>query len=324
MTAEKQYGWGLIGPGRFAKQFAGELREVDRARLVAVASRSSEEKAAEFAAEFGFERSYGSYAALLADDDVDIVYVVVPHPFHREVSEMALAAGKGVVCEKPLTPTADETRALVAFARDSGQFLMEAMKTRFLPAIIAAKKWIDEGKIGDVVLSRADFCFRGPGDPNDRLMNPALAGGAVLDVGIYPIFLTRYLLGEVDSVQAVGTLASTGVESSASILTRHQNGATSAMTCSFCSDIAMSATISGTEGTIFLPKFHAETRIELRKQGDVVEVFEDNAPSIVKGEIHAAMAALDEELTECPGHTLDDTIRLAEIMDEVRRQVGTL
>lgn len=324
MNAGKQYGWGLIGPGRFARQFAGELREVDRAKLVAVASRSSEEKAAGFAGEFGFERSYGSYSELLADEEVEIVYVVVPHPFHREVAEMALAAGKAVVCEKPLTPTADETRALVSFARNSGQFLMEAMKTRFLPAIVEAKRWIEEGKIGDVVLARADFCFRGPGDPDDRLMNPALAGGAVLDVGIYPIFLTRYLLGEVDSVQAVGTLAPTGVENSASILTKHRSGTTSAMTCSFCSDIAMSATVSGTEGDIFLPKFHAETRVELKKQGEVVEVFEDKSPSIVKGEIHAAMSALDDGQTECPGHTLDDTIRLAEIMDEVRRQVGTL
>lgn len=324
MDSEKQYGWGLLGPGRFAKQFAAELAEVDRARLVAVASRSSEERAAEFADEFGFEKSYGSYAALLADDEVDIVYVVVPHPFHREVSEMALAAGKAVVCEKPLTPTADETRKLVATARESGQFLMEAMKTRFLPAITEAKKWIDEGKIGDVLLARADFCFYGPSDPDDRLMNPDLAGGAVLDVGIYPIFLTRYLLGEVESIQATGTLASTGVENSASILTKHQGGATAAMTCSFCTEIAMSATICGTAGDIFLPKFHAETRAELRTKGETVEVFEDKNPSIVKGEIEAAMAALDEGRTECPGHTLDDTIALAEIMDEVRRQVGTL
>lgn len=324
MNSEKTYGWGVLGPGRFARKFVAELAEVERARLVAVASRSSEERAAEFAEEFGFQRSYGNYAALLADDEVDVVYVVVPHPFHRKVSELALAAGKAVVCEKPLTPTAEETRALVATARESGQFLMEAMKTRFLPAILQARKWIEEGRIGEVLLARADFCFRGPSDPDDRLMNPDLAGGAVLDVGIYPIFLTRFLLGEVTSVQAVGTLASTGVENSASILTKHADGATAAMTCSFCTEIAMSATISGTEGDIYLPKFHAETRAELRLKSGEVELFEDPAPSIVKGEIMAAMAALDEGLTECPGHTLDDAIALAGIMDEVRRQVGTL
>ncbi len=324
MSSEKRYGWGVLGPGRFAKQFVAELAEVDRARLVAVASRSSEERAAEFAEEFGFEKAFGSYTGLLADDEVDIVYVVVPHPFHREISEMALAAGKAVVCEKPLTPTAEETRALVATARESGRFLMEAMKTRFLPAILHARKWIEEGRIGELLLSRADFCFRGPSDPDDRLMNPDLAGGAVLDVGIYPIFLTRFLLGEVTSVQATGTLAPTGVENSASILTKHESGATAAMTCSFCTEIAMSAKISGTEGDIYLPKFHAETRAELRLKGGEVELFEDSAPAIVKGEINAVMAALDGGLTECPGHTLDDSIALAEIMDEVRRQVGTL
>ncbi|MEX2579716.1 MAG: Gfo/Idh/MocA family oxidoreductase [Verrucomicrobiales bacterium] len=322
-SKERQYGWGLLGPGRFARAFAAELRRVDRARPVAVASRRSPEKAVAFAEEFGFEKHYGSYEDLLADEAVDIVYVVVPHIFHREVAEMALDAGKAVLCEKPLTPSAVDSLYLTNKARRNGRFLMEAMKTRFLPVVRRAKQWIDEGRIGEPRLARADFCFHGSTDPEDRLMNPYLAGGAVLDVGIYPLFLTRFLLGEVRSVCALGTHATTKVEDSASMVTSHESGATAAMTCSFRVEEAMGATISGTEGAILLPKFHAGSRVEFQRGGETIDVFEDDSADMLRGEIEAAMDALDEGLVECPEHTHADTVRLAEIMDDVRRQIGT-
>lgn len=315
------YRWGLVGPGRFAREFVAELSEVSRARLTAVASRDGE-RARSFAEEFGFEKVHVGYDELFSDPDVDIVYIVVPHVYHRELAERALAAGKAVVCEKPLTPSSSETRALVDFARERRVFLMEAMKTGFLPAVRKANDWIREGRVGEVRLVRADLCFRGPDDPRDRLMNPDLAGGAVLDVGIYPLFLARLLLGEVKSIDAAGTIAETGVEDSVAMLTRHRGGGVAALTCSFRTEEAMDAVVRGTAGEIRIPRFHAATRAELWKDGELADVCEDASGGMVRAEIEAAMDALDHGQIECPGHDHRTSVRLAELMDEVREKVG--
>tara|TARA_R110002096_G_scaffold67332_12_gene163432 strand:- start:4625 stop:5617 length:993 start_codon:yes stop_codon:yes gene_type:complete len=318
----KTWNWGLIGPGRFAREFAEELKTVERARLVAVGSRD-EKRAQDFASEFGFERAHGSYDAFFADPDIDIVYIVVPHVFHAELAKAALSAGKAVLCEKPLTPSARETRDLVQFAERQGRFLMEAMKTGFLPAMLQAKTWIENGAIGTPKLAKADFCFRGPSDPKDRLMNPDLAGGAVLDVGIYPLYLARFLLGEISGIHATGSLATTGVEDSAAMIAKHENGASSAMTCSFQAAEAMDAVILGTEGEIRIPKFHAATRAELWRDGTVIETCDDDSGGMVKAEIEAVLESLDHGRIECPQHHHHDSIRLAEVMDEVRLQLGS-
>lgn len=317
---KNSWGWGLIGPGRFARKFAGELSGIDRARPVAVGSRDKE-RAGEFAREFGFARAHGSYEDLVNDDEVDVVYVVLPHVFHREVAEMALCAGKAVLCEKPLTPSAEDTRALCDLAREEGVFLMEAMKTGFLPAVQRARQWVDDGKIGEPKLLKADFSFFGPADPEDRLMNPDLAGGCVLDVGIYPIFLSRFLLGEVEDLRAVGHLAETGVEDTVAINVRHRNGACGALTASFLAPESMDAVVLGTEGSIRLPKFHAAHAAELVREDGGGEVFGDERAGMVAAEIEAVMDALDQDRIECPGHTHADAVRLAELMDETLRQV---
>ncbi len=316
------YGWGLIGPGRFAREFAAELAKEERAGLVAVASRDLE-KAAGFAKEYGFRKAYGDYDELFADPEVDIVYVVVPHVFHAGVAGAAIRSGKAVLCEKPLSHRPEESKALIELAVREKVFLMEAMKTGFLPAIQRAKAWIDEGKIGDLKLARADFCFQGPSDPEDRLMNPALGGGAVLDVGIYPLHLTRYLLGEVEEIFATGSLTGTGVEGSVAMITRHASGASAAMTCSFETPEAMSASIFGTEGRIEIPLFHAATEATLLRGGEVVEIYRNDSGGMVGAEIRAVMEALDQGLIESPTHRHEDSMKLAELMEEVRRQVGS-
>lgn len=312
----------MIGPGRFAREFAEELVRHEEVRAVAVASRDRE-KAQDFASSFGFERAYGSYAELFADSAVEIVYIVVPHVFHAGIAEEAIRAGKAVLCEKPLTADPATTRELVSLARERGVFLMEAMKTGFLPAIRAAKSWIDAGRIGEVRLARADFCFSGPADPGDRLMNPDLGGGAVLDVGIYPLYLARALLGEIRSVSAQGSLTPTGVEDSAAILTRHRSGAAAVLTCSFRTEEAMGASIFGTEGSIEIPLFHAAKEARLIQNGRVVERFEDGEAGMVKAEITAVMDAVRRGWCECPGHTHEDSMRLAELMHEIRCQLGS-
>jgi len=318
--ANGKHGWGLVAPGRFAREFAEELGRSPRARLVAVASRSGE-RAESFAGEFGFERHYEGYEKLFADPEIDIVHIAAPHPFHDALSREALDAGKAVLCEKPLTPALDSTRALCEYARERGAFLMEAMKTGFLPAILRAREWIGAGRIGRPLLARAHFCFRGPEDPSDRLLNPDLAGGAILDVGIYPLHLARFLLGETVTLSASGTLAATGVEDSAVFLTRHAGGASAVGTCSFRTEEHLEALVLGTEGELRIPKFHAAARIELRRDSELVEAFEDGSGAVFLPEIEAAMDALELGLLECPGHDHADSIRLAALMEEARRQV---
>ncbi|MEM0969084.1 MAG: Gfo/Idh/MocA family oxidoreductase, partial [Verrucomicrobiota bacterium] len=205
----ERIGWGLVGPGRFAQEFVSELQTVTDAELVGVGSRKLE-RAERFAQEFGFQKAFGSYEELFADPAVQVVYLVVPHVFHRELAEQALRAGKAVLCEKPLTLSSADTEALIGVAQEEGRFLMEAMKTAFLPPVLRAKQWLEEGAIGEPVMARADFCFRGANDPKDRLLNPELGGGCLLDVGIYPLYLTRLLFGDVVTLQGTGTLASTG------------------------------------------------------------------------------------------------------------------
>lgn len=319
-TPEKRWGWGLIGPGRFAREFAAELNQLERARPVAVASRDLK-RAEAFANEFGFEKAHGSYEALVNDPEVDAVYIVLPHVFHREVAELALAAGKAVLCEKPMTPSAADTRALCAKAREQGCFLMEAMKTGFMPAIQKAKEWLDAGEIGEPRMLKADFSFHGPDDPEDRLMNPKLAGGSVLDVGIYPLFLSSYFFGEIDQVQAIGDLTPTGVDHTAVINLRHTNGACGTLTSSFQAPERMDAELLGSEGSISLPIFHAAvTATMVRRNGETV-VFQDDESRMLTTELNGVMDALDQGLIESPIHSHADSIHLAELMDEVLRQI---
>ena len=320
MAEGSRYGWGLIGPGRFAREFAAELKDIPRADLVAVGSRSRERGMA-FAEEFGFAKVYDDYAELCQDPEVDIVYVVVPHVFHEEIARMAINAGKAVVCEKPLSTSPETTRALVKHAQDRGVFLMEAMKTGFLPTIQKCREWINEGLIGEIQIIKADFCFTGSLDPEDRLMNPELGGGSVLDVGIYPLYLARHLAGEIEEIRSVGSLSETGVEVSVSMSALQESGTVSALTCSFHSGEAMDCTIIGTKGQITIPTFHAATKACLSRQDSEPLEYSDTGRGMVKAEIEAVMSALDLGMTECPLHTHRDSVKLAELMDSVIRQV---
>jgi predicted dehydrogenase len=178
--------WGVLGPGSIAKQFARGLQVLPDAELVAVGSRSLE-KAQAFAAEFKASRVYGSYEALAADPEVDAIYVATPHPFHHANSLMCLKAKKAVLCEKPFTINAVECAELIACARQEKVFLMEAMWTRFLPTIVKVRDWLDQKAIGEPRMVQADFGFRAEVEPDGRLFNLALGGGALRDVGVYPI-----------------------------------------------------------------------------------------------------------------------------------------
>ncbi len=185
--------WGILGPGKIARKFAEDLRHVPGATLTCVASRSAE-RAAAFAADFGAEYNVAGYEHIFDGPALDAVYIAVPHTGHRELTEMCLERGIPVLCEKPLGLNYGEVRAMVATARRTGTYLLEALWTRFLPSTAAVIQQLAAGSIGRLESLRADFGFRAPTNPDSRLLDPALGGGALLDIGIYPVFLAQLLV----------------------------------------------------------------------------------------------------------------------------------
>ena len=209
--------WGLIGSGLIAKAFADDLTVTDSGRVVAIGSRS-QESADHFADKFGIPHRHASYEALVADPDVEVVYVATPHPMHLANALLALEAGKPVLVEKAFTMNAGEARELVASARAKGLFLMEAMWTRFLPHIAEVNRLLAAGALGDIVTVMADHGQWFPKDPAFRLFAPELGGGALLDCGVYPVSFASMVLGKPDKVVALVAPAFTGVDGQTSML----------------------------------------------------------------------------------------------------------
>ena len=190
----KTINYGIIGPGRIAGSYCRALEQSPGSKIYAIASRD-EHRAQEFAKQFKADKSYGSYEELVRDPDVDVVYIATPHSFHEQQSILCLKHKKPVVCEKPLALSAASVKRIIVASKASKTFVMEGMWSRFNPAIIKAKEFIDDGAIGQVRHLFADFGFQKPYDPKGRLYDPSLAGGSILDVGVYPLFLALFILG---------------------------------------------------------------------------------------------------------------------------------
>src|SRR5918994_8019732 len=216
--------WGIVATGGIAHTLAGEILLLGDAEIVAVSSRTRE-RAQAFAGEFGIPRAYGSYEELLADGAVEVVYVATPHAQHAEVVDRAIDAGKAILCEKAFTTSLIDTEDLVRRARERGVFCMEAMWTRFNPLIVKASRIVVDGGIGEIRSISADLGFRAQRDVADRVWNPTLGGGALLDVGIYPVAFAQMLLGSPETVAAHGTLTAEGVDAEAGLLLGWDSGA---------------------------------------------------------------------------------------------------
>lgn len=215
--------WGIIGTGNIASQFARGLALLDDAELVAVGSRTAE-SAHEFGERFGARTRHASYADLASDPDVDAVYIATPHPLHLENTLLGLEAGKAVLCERPFAINAHQAEVMIATARKRGVFLMEAMWTRFLPHMVRLREIVASGAIGELRMLQADFGFRTSFNPQGRLFDPALGGGALLDVGIYPISLASMLLGTPTRVTSMAHLGATGVDEQSAIILGYGGG----------------------------------------------------------------------------------------------------
>jgi len=313
-------GWGILGPGRIAARFAEDLRKAEYAHLVAVGSRS-QEKARVFAEQHGASRAYGSYEALIADPDVDIIYIATPHPFHRAHTVACLEGGKAVLCEKPMGVNAGDVRAMVDCARERALFLMEGMWTRFLPVTEKVREWLRWGVIGDVRMLSAELGFRTAWNPDDRLLNLNLAGGAVLDVGVYTIaYASMVFGGQPTCVQAWGHLGETGVDEQTGMVFGYDNGAMAMLACAVRTEMSDAAHIYGVKGHIDVESFFRSCKVTLYVDGLRPVEFSGQAGYHYEAmEVMRCLRAGKQESRTMP---LDESIAIAETIDRVKEQIG--
>jgi predicted dehydrogenase len=315
--------WGIAGPGGIAARFAGAMTRVDDGEIVAVASRSAD-RAREFADRFDVAARYDDYRGLAEDPEVDAVYVATPHSRHEADTLLYLAAGKHVLCEKPFALNTAQARRMVDAAAASGTFLMEAVWSRFLPSYRALVDVVGSGRIGTPLQVEGTFGFRRPVDPTHRLFDPHLGGGALLDLGIYPIQLSTLVLGPIGHLAAAGVIGPTGVDEQVAAVLRHERGGLGVIQAAITVPLACTARISGSDGWIDLPAFmHCPTEITVTGALSAPEVvdcsFEGDGSEFEIAEVHRCVAA---GLTESPIMPLADTLALAEAMDAVRALIG--
>lgn len=314
--------WGILGTGNIAKQFARGLSVLPDAQLVAVGSRSVETADA-FGDAFDVPRRHASYAALAEDPEVDVIYVSTPHPLHAPNTILCLEAGKPVLCEKPFAINAREAESMIAVARRKNLFLMEAMWTRFLPAVAKAREWVDQGRIGEVRMIAADFGFRAGWDEESRLLNREMGGGALLDVGIYPVSLASFFLRRQPTrISGLADIGATGVDEQAAVVLGYDKGELAVLYTAVRTNTPQDAHILGNEGAIRLdPPFWKGTQATLTIHGQDAETvelpYDGNGYNCEAAEV---MRCLREGRLESDVMPLDETLAIMRTLDALRAQ----
>jgi predicted dehydrogenase len=316
--------WGILGTGNIASQFARGLAELDDAELVAVGSRTAESAEA-FGERFGAARRHASYAALASDPDVDAIYIATPHPLHHDNTIMCLQAGKAVLCEKPFAINASEAQDMIATARGRGVFLMEAMWTRFLPHMVRLRELLAAGAIGEVRMLQADFGFRTSFNPQGRLFDPALGGGALLDVGIYTASLASMIFGTPERVSSMAHLGETGVDEQSAMLLGYSGGRLALLSQAIRTNSPHEALLLGTTGKIRVHSswWKVGATITLSVDGRADEQID--VPSVGNGynyEAAEVRRCLEAGRTESEVMPLDETLAIMRTLDELRAQWG--
>jgi predicted dehydrogenase len=319
-----QIRWGIIGTGGIASLFATDLRLLPDASLVAIGSRQ-QRTAEEFGARFDVPHRHATYDDLVNDPEVDVVYVATPHPGHHDAALSAINAGKAVLVEKPFTMNAKEAASLIEAARSRGVFLMEAMWARFLPHMVRVRELLASGALGDVRVVIADHNQWFARDPDHRLFNPAVGGGALLDLGIYPVSFASMVFGAPTRVTAVSDRAFTGVDATTSAILQYADGAHSVVTTSLEVAGPTSAVIVGTDARIeFDDVYYAPTPFSLiGRDGTVLERFDEvGAARGMQHEAAEVMRCLRAGKLESDVLPLDETLSIMATLDEIRRQIG--
>ena len=315
--------WGILGTGWIAEQFVADIL-ASGFTVAAVGSRS-DDSAAAFAEKFGIASAHGSYEALVADPEVDIIYVATPHPMHAENSTLAVNGGKHVLVEKPFTLNADEAEKLVDLAAEKNIVVLEAMWTRWLPHMVRLREILAAGTIGDVRTVIADHNQKLPSDPKHRINNPELGGGALLDLGIYPVSFAWDVLGEPTTVNAISSPTATGVDRQTAILLGYADGQQAVLHTALDTAGPNSASVIGTDGWIAISgTFYVPTSFTVYDSaGTVVEEFDTTV-----AERGMQFQAWEAERLVAAGVTAGDvlppsqSVAIMRTLDEVRRQIG--
>ncbi|MBE2239965.1 MAG: Gfo/Idh/MocA family oxidoreductase [Caldilineaceae bacterium] len=315
--------WGILGPGNIAARFATGVAALDDQEVIAVGSRT-QASADRFADRFDIVRRHVGYEALVADPNVDAIYVATPHTFHHDHTRLALQHGKHVLCEKPFAINAMQAQAMIDEARRQKLFLMEAMWSRFLPIIVEVRKLVADRAIGKVQMVQADFGFRASFNPASRLFDPALGGGAMLDVGVYPISLATMLLGQPDRIAALAALGATGIDENMGIVLGFPGGEVAVLATTVRATTLQEAVLLGDNGSIRVhsPWWVGDT-LTLQRAGHAPEVIQ--RPYFANGFSHEAIEVADcvrAGKLESAVMPLDESLQVMRVMDEIRAQVG--
>ncbi len=315
--------WGILGTGWIANEFAQGLAEVADAELVAVGSRTAG-SASRFADRFQVPRRHASYQALAEDPDVDVIYVATPNPMHKEHCLLCLSSGKPVLCEKPFALNAGEAEAMVRMAREKKVFLMEAMWSRFFPLMGKVRALVDEGAIGEVQVLVADLCIHFDFDPSDRRYAPDLGGGALLDLGVYPLSFASMIMGPPSRITTMAHLGETGVDEQSGIVLKYDQGQVSTLYTSIRVDSPVEALLLGTRGQIRIhPWWIRPETATLSVTGQetmrIEMPFAGNGYQFEAAEVMACLRAGKLESDLMP---LDETLSIMKTMDAIRAQWG--
>ena len=315
--------WGILGTGKIARQFAEGLKILPAAKLMAVGSRTAEQ-ANVFGKQFEVSHRHASYAALANDPDVDVIYVATPHSCHMENALLALSAGKAVLCEKPFAINAREAEQVITFARTKKLFLMEAMWTRCFPLMTRLRELLKSNVIGEVRMLTADFGFRAEYYEEERLFNPAFGGGALLDVGVYPVSLASMIFGAPTRIATLAHLGKTGVDEEAAVILSHARGQLAVLSAAIRTETPQEAIIMGTQGRI---RIHREwwrpKAMKLSRDGVEDERMEfpltGNGYQFEASEVMNCLRAGKLESSVMP---LDETLSIMKTLDAIRSQWG--
>jgi predicted dehydrogenase len=316
--------WGVVGPGAIATGFAEAMPLARGGTITAVASRAGE-RAEAFGDRFAIPTRYGDYGSLAADPDVDVVYVATPHSRHEADTLSFLRAGKHVLCEKPLALNAGQAGRMAEEARSRGLFLMEAIWSRFLPAYRLLIDVIGEGRIGEPLLVESDFGFRRPVEPAHRHFARELGGGALLDLGIYPVQLCSLVLGPIERVVADGVVGETGVDEVVAALLHHSGRRLGVAKAALRVGMTCTARIAGTDGVIDLPAMmHCPNSLTVASPTGVEHIDASYEGNGLRFEIEEVHRCLSDGQTESRVITLDESIALATTLDAIRAQIGVV
>ncbi len=321
----KKYNWGIIGPGRIARKFTAGLKQLDNANLYSVVSRNAG-RAEAFTAEHGYSKAYGDYLAFASDPELDIVYVATPHSHHHEHSLLCLRNGKAVLCEKPFALNRLQLDEIINSAMENRVFLMEALWPPFQPSYIKAREVIMDGRAGSVQYIISKFSFKAPYEPEGRAFNPELAGGSLLDIGIYPVMDALRFIGTPDSIETSTVFAGTGVDESIGILFAYKDGRGASLYSSFSNDGGISTEIICEKANIFLSRDRDMTQhVRIEYAGGNIEEFTYKPEGMgFQYEAEEVMECMDRGLKESPLVPLSFSRELLATLDRIRKKAGII